>query len=274
MNAIQTSHPSIIKNPALLQNKPHLRRLILFGTPLLTGILLLFHPLPDQTEMRPLDQLEGLELYSLLAPIADQFLIVHLLFALALAMLGLTVFLLLDGVRGLAATLSRIYAFVFAVSYIMYETIIGTVTALLIRGAAALSPDEQAAVGAAVYRNFVDPFLGDLPSVLAIIAWLSWLLTVTSAAFALRRSGKPLGPCILLGLSFVFISHASLLGPIGMLLFLLAVVGIERAGSDHISLALNKTHVQQTSPAILDVVEAVRTDEPLGFRPNLPLILG
>jgi hypothetical protein len=48
------------------------------------------------------------------------------------------------------------------------------------------------------------------------------------AAVALRRSGKSLGACILLGLSFIFISHASMLGPLGMILFLLAVIGIER----------------------------------------------
>jgi hypothetical protein len=178
-----------------------------------------------------MDQLEGIDWYNLMAPIADQFLAVHVLFALALALLGLTVILLLDGVPGLAAKISRVCAFIFSVTYIMYETIIGTVTALLVRGAAALPPDEQAVIGAAVYRNFVDPILGDLPSILSIVAWLSWLLAVTLAAFALRRSGKPLLPCLLLGLSFVFISHASLLGPLGMLLYLLAVIAFERASS-------------------------------------------
>jgi hypothetical protein len=229
----------------MLQDQPRLRRLILFGTPLLTGILLLFHPLPDQTETRPLDQLVGLDICTLMAPIADQFLAVHVLFALALAPLGLTVILLLDGVRGIAATISRVSAFVFAVTYIMYETIIGTVTALLVRGTAGLPPDEQAVIGAAVYRNFADPILGDLPSVLSVVAWLSWLLAVILAAFALRRSGKPLVPCILLGLSFVFISHASLLGPIGMLLFLLAVVALERTGPPVVTRGEN-----ETSPAL------------------------
>ena len=231
----------------MLQDQPHLRRLILFGTPLLTGILLLFHPLPDQAETRPMDQLGGLEVYSLLAPIADQFLAVHVLFALALALLGLTVILLLNGVRGIAAKISRVCAFVFSVTYIMYETIIGTATALLVRGAAALPPDEQAVIGAAVYRNFVDPILGDLPSVLSVLAWLSWLLAVILAAFALRRPGKPLVPCILLGLSFVFISHASLLGPVGMLLFLLAVVTMERAGSPVVTGGENETRLSSYS---------------------------
>jgi hypothetical protein len=113
----------------------------------------------------------------------------------------------------------------------MYETIIGTVTGLLIRDAAALSPTEQAVIGDVIYRNYTDPLLGDLPSVLSVTAWLSWFAAVTLAAFALRRSGKPLGACILLGLSFIFISHASMLGPLGMLFFLFAVVGLERTAS-------------------------------------------
>jgi hypothetical protein len=174
---------------------------------------------------------KGLALYELLAPIAEGFLIVHLIFPLALALLGLSVVLLLNGLRGVAANISRISAFVFVVAYIMYETIIGTVTGLLIRDAAALSPAEQAVIGDAIYRNYTDPVLGDLPSVVSLTAWLSWLVAVVLAAIALRRSGKPLGACILLGLSFIFISDASMLGPLGMLFFLLAVVGLERARS-------------------------------------------
>jgi hypothetical protein len=215
----------------LIKDQPRLRRLILLGTPLFTGLLLLFHPVPDPAEVGPPAGWSGAQVYAMLAPLAGRFLIVHAVFALALALLGLAVILLLDGVPGLGARISRASAFVFGVTYILYETIIGTVTALLVRGAAALPPDEQAVIGAAILRYFKDPYFGDLPSVLSLTAWLSWLLAVTLAAFALRRTGKPLAPCILLGLSFIFISHASMLGPLGMLLFCLAAVGIERARS-------------------------------------------
>ena len=214
----------------MLQDQPRLRRLILLGTPLLTGILLLFHPRPGSAEMGPVEGAGGMDVFALLAPVAGAFLAVHVLFAPALALLGLSVILLLNGVRGIAAKISRVSAFVFIVTYIMYETIIGTVPALLVRGAAALSPDEQAVISGAVNRIFADPILGD-PSLLYGMASLSWPLAVILAAFALRRSGKPRVPCILLGLSFIFTFHASLLGSAGMLLFLLAVVGIERAGS-------------------------------------------
>jgi hypothetical protein len=212
-----------------LQIQPRLRRTILIGTPILTGILLLFHPLPESAETGMTEIPKGLALYELMAPIAEGFLIVHILFPLALALLGLSIILLLNGVGGIAALISRGSAFVFVISYIVYETIIGTVTGLLIRSAAALTPAEQAVIGDALYRNFTDPILGDLPSVVSVTAWISWTLAVILAAFAVRRSGKPLGGCILLGLSFIFVSHASMLGPLGMLLFLLAVIGIERA---------------------------------------------
>lgn len=211
------------------QNHTLLRKLILGGTPLMTGLLLLFHPLPDQAGMQHLELPQGLALYELMTPIAASFLAVHAIFPLALALLGLTVTLLLQGVSGMAANVSRAGAFVFSLTYILYETIIGTVTALLVRGAAGLPHAEQAVIGDAVYRNFTDPIFGDLPSVVSVTAWLSWIITVTLAAVALRRSGKPLGACILLGLSCIFVSHASMLGPLGMLLFFCAVVGLERS---------------------------------------------
>ena len=213
-----------------LQLQPQLRRLILIGTPLLTGILLLFHPRPDPAGTAPLAT-GGMDVYALLAPVADRFLAVHVLFAPALALLGLSVLLLLNGVGGIAAKISRVSVFVFVVSYMMYETIIGTANGLLVRGAAALPSGEQDVISDAVNRIIGDPILGDGTSVLFIIASLSWPLAVTLAAVALRRSGKPLVPCILLGLSAIFTFHASPLGPLGMLLFLLAVVGIERVKS-------------------------------------------
>jgi hypothetical protein len=215
----------------MLQNQSRLRLLILLGTPLLTGTLLILHPLPESAEMGLAEFPKGLALYELIAPIAAGFLVVHTLFPIVLALLGLSVILLLDSASGIAAQFSRISAFLFVITYTLYETIIGTATGLLIRGAATLPPAEQAAIGDAVYRNYTDPIFGDLPSILSLAAWLSWTLAVVLAALALWRSGKPLGACILLALSFIFVSHASPLGPLGMLLFFLAVLWLERAGA-------------------------------------------
>ena len=227
------------------QVQPGIRRVILFATPLMTLILLLLHPLPDPAQMAAADQVRDLDWYLLMAPIADGFLLVHVLFSLALALLASSVFLLLEGLGGIAAGLSRACAFFFGVSYIVYETIIGTVTAMLVRGARALPPGEQAVIGGAIQRNFTDPLLGDLPSVVSLVAWVGWVLAVVLAAVALRRSGKPLAHCVLLGLSSIFFSHASMLGPLGMLFFLLAVVSMERAGS---RADLSQASFQEVSP--------------------------
>ena len=92
------------------QNQTRFRRLILIGTPILTATMLLFHPLPEAAETGMTELPEGLALYELMAPIAEGFLIVHLLFPLALALLGLSVILLLNGVQGITATISRVSA--------------------------------------------------------------------------------------------------------------------------------------------------------------------
>jgi hypothetical protein len=214
---------------AMPHTHSRLRRSLLIAAPLLTGSLLLAHPLPDMSATGLAELPRGIVLYALLAPIADQFLLVHALFPAALALLGLSVISLLAGVPGPAAAVSRAGAVVFGVAYILYETLIGTVTGLLIRGAASLPPEAQAVIGDAIHRNFTDPVFGDLPSVIAVTAWLSWLVAVIAAAVSLRAVGRPRVPCALLGFSAVFVSHASPLGPLGMLLFLLAVIGLERA---------------------------------------------
>ena len=74
----------------ILQVQPRLRRLILIGTPLLTGILLLFHPVANLAETAHVEHPRGMDVYAFIAPVADRFLAVHALFALALALLGLS----------------------------------------------------------------------------------------------------------------------------------------------------------------------------------------
>lgn len=230
-----------------------LRLLLLLGTPVLTLLLLLFHPRPDPSTVGTLQPSGGMDVVALLGPVAGRFLVVHVLFAPLLALLGLSVVRLLDGVRSQAATLARISAFVFAVSYIMYETIAGTATSLLARGALALSPEGQAVISAAVNRILGNPILGD-PSFLFAIASLSWSLAVIPAAVALRRTGHPRLPCILLGLSFIFFSHASLLGLVGLLLFFFGVVGVERAKTP-VAIPRAPAHVSAATPDVLEVIQ-------------------
>jgi hypothetical protein len=215
---------------------PLLRRLVLFGAPLLTFILLIFHPIGDLTELMEAEQFTDIDVYAFVAPVADGFITVHVLFAPMIALMGLAVLLLVNHQRGVVAALSRVAAGVFVVTYIMYETIIGTASGVLVRSAANLPAEAQSIIADMVNGLWNDPIFGD-GGLIATIAMLAWALAVTAAAVSLYRSGKPLGACLLLGFSFMFAFHAPPLGTIGLTLFLLAVWRLERIQSPQIEQA-------------------------------------
>lgn len=215
---------------------PMLRRLILFGAPLLTFIVLVFHPIGDLAELMEAEQFTDIDVYAFIAPVADRFIIVHVLFAPMIALMGLAVLLLVNHQRGIAAAISRVSASVFIVMYIIYETIIGTTSGVLVRSAASLPAEEQAIIADMVNSLWNNPIFGD-GGLIATIAMLAWALAVTSAAVSLYRSGKPLGACLLLGFSFMFAFHAPPLGTIGLALFLLAVWRLERTQEPQIDRA-------------------------------------
>lgn len=221
---------------------PTLRRLILFGAPLLTFILLVFHPIGDLSELMEAEQFTDIDVYAFIAPVADRFIVVHVLFAPMIALMGLAVLLLVNHQRGIAAAFSRVAAGVFIVAYIMYETIIGTASGVLVRSAASLPAEEQAIISAMVNSLWNDSIFGD-GGLIATVAMLSWALAVTSAAVSLYRSGKPLGACLLLGFTFMFAFHAPPLGTIGLALFLLAVWRLERV-SIHQTTGVHEPHLK------------------------------
>lgn len=216
-----------VKHQPIITIHPLLRRLILFGAPLLTFILLVLHPIGDLTELMEAEQFTEIDVYAFIAPVADRFIAVHVLFAPMIALMGLSVLLLVNHQRGITAALSRSAAGVFIVTYIMYETIIGTASGVLVRSAANLPSEAQSIIADMVNGLWNDPIFGD-GGLIATIAMLAWALAVTSAGVSLYRSGKPLAACLLLGFSFMFAFHAPPLGTIGLALFLLAVWRLER----------------------------------------------
>ena len=115
-SAIATSHRQEV-----------LRRVVLFGTPLLLGILELGHPLLDH--MNPI---------RMLAPIATWWIILHLLLVPLFALMGWTLFLLLQGIQNRDATLCR-YATVIYMSFtIGYDTLVGLNSGILASNALTL----------------------------------------------------------------------------------------------------------------------------------------
>jgi hypothetical protein len=199
--------------------------MVLFGEPLFVGLILLFHPshgLPEPG--KPFD------FFGFVAPVADRFVLVHLLFGPALAVLGLAMYFLLNGFHGRAATISRVVTPIAIVAYIMYESIVGSATGNLVRTSLSLPAAQQAVIAQAASKLWADPILGDFPALVPIIAGVGWMLAVIAAAFALRRAGVPISVCLLFVLSIGLTVHSLPSGPIAMLSFFLVAVWVERAG--------------------------------------------
>jgi hypothetical protein len=118
-----------------------------------------------------------------------------------------------------AANLCRLAMFVFAVSFIVFDTAAGIVTGILVQAAQASSePESWRASIEAVWRHpIVGGIRGAIPS-LSTLGALSLAMGTIAAAAALRRNGHGWLPLILLGLSGcgleVFNTHSWPGGPL------------------------------------------------------------
>lgn len=190
-----------------------LRRVVLLGTPLILGILELGHPLLDHTN--PI---------KMLAPIATWWIILHLLLVPLFALMGWTIFLLLQDVHNRAATVSR-YATVVYISFtIGYDTAVGLNSGILVSNAVALPNTQQAVIQQAMHQLFINPAI-----ILSYYILLgAGIVSISSAAWALSRAGVPRLPVfVLLGAILSAYSHATPFGPLGSACFFLAALWIE-----------------------------------------------
>jgi hypothetical protein len=136
--------PHIGKRKAKVEFGLTLRRIVLLGTPLVLTVLLFFHP-------SPYDDVVGK-----LMPIAGWWIALHAIGFLLFALMGVAVWLLTAGLRGVFATLSRVAAVVFAVFYGAGDAIAGISTGILARSAEAGTLGERAAVRA-IETLWADP---------------------------------------------------------------------------------------------------------------------
>lgn len=121
---------------------------------------------------------------------------------------------------GLAAQLCRVAMFVFAVSYVAFDTAAGVVTGVLLQAAHATGESAEAwrAPIAAIWDHAVVGGNSDGAPALAVIGTMAWLIGTLAAAVASRRAGSGWLPVVALAVSafglFVFRTHAWPGGPI------------------------------------------------------------
>jgi hypothetical protein len=193
----------------------------LIGVPLLWGILLLFHPGG-----------EGEEIYLDSQDKVTPFLVVHIGMMLFIPLMAVAVLLLLRGVEGTAARVSRIALVPFVVFYTAWETLQGIGVGILVNELKGLPQAEQA-LREVLVQDFAEHVLIGPFGVFGSIGSMGLIVAAIAAGVALyRHAGAPVSVPVLLGISGLLITvHPPPYGPIGLALFIVAVLIFVRSKS-------------------------------------------
>ena len=150
--------------------------------------------------------------------------IVHIGTMIFIPLMAVAVYVLLRGIEGMAATVSRVALVPFALFYTAWEILLGIGTGALVDEVNGL-PDADQAVGSELVENYADSALIGDPGVFTAIGGLGWITAVIAAAVALRGAGAPMSAAGFLGL------HPPPIGPLGLAFFIAAVVVLVRSQS-------------------------------------------
>jgi hypothetical protein len=192
-----------------------LRRAFLVAVPLGLALALTGHP-PG-----------GPEIFADVRADVDDWVFVHTSLLFFTPLLGIAAFVLLRGLEGRAAALSRIALVFFLVFYTAYEVTVGLGTGVLVDYADGLPPAEQAAVADAIQHYNRNGLLAD-PSISLVLGFLGWVVAMLAGAVACHRAGAGRAVTALVALSALFAVHPPPIGPIGLVCFAGAAVLLER----------------------------------------------
>jgi len=141
--------------------------------------------------------------------------------------MGAALWLLTDGLHGIATTVSRLGAAVFVVFYGAGDTLMGIATGILARGADDLPTEVREGRAEAIGRVFEDP----TANILNLVGELGWLVGLLAAVVALHAGDSPRLPLVLLVLSgcvlLVVFDHPAPYGPIVFGSFFLGALWLE-----------------------------------------------
>ena len=190
--------------------------ILLIGTPLAWAVLLWFHPAvpPDDVYGRLRDEIATYQ-------------VVHVGTLIFIGLMGVALYMLVRGLPGTAARISRVAIGPFVLLYGAWETVIGLAVSALVRHANDAPVSQRPAVSDAIQAVGSDVIVGD-PGALVSIGALAWIAAVIAAAVAVRRAGAPILATALLALSLVVVSHPPPIGPIGLACFAGAVLVLYR----------------------------------------------
>ena len=197
---VRTEVRSVQSEPGIF-----MRRTVLLGVPLLYLMLGLLHPTSNPEVGDETDFFIGLH-------VAQLFLI---------AGLAYTLWLLVQGLAGRAATVARALILPFVVGYTALDSVLGLAWGIAAEKANGLSPADRPAAG-----RLIDALLEPEPRgyILYFGAGLLWLAVALTVVTALRtRAPRPALVLMAIGAIVFALGHARPMGPIGMTLFLAGI---------------------------------------------------
>jgi hypothetical protein len=189
--------------------------LVVLAAPLLWVVVAIVHPGGVGDEPAP---------YAGIADDANKWIFVHFSQLVLTPLVGLGVWMLLDGIQSVAATLARAFLVVWMVFFSAFDAIAGVAVGVLTRHANNLAGEEREAVVGAIDFLFQDSRFagGDNYSVLGILGQFSWVVLVLAAIVALWRAGASR---LIVGatfLSLLFASHAGYPAAVGLVALFVA----------------------------------------------------
>jgi hypothetical protein len=193
----------------------------LIGVPLAWAILLLFHPGGA-----------GDEIYLDVQDNVTRFLVVHIGMVIFIPLMAVVVYLLLRGVEGTAAWVSRIALVPFVVFYSAWEVLQGIGVGILVNELKGL-PETSEALRTELVQDFADhPLIGPF-GVFVSLGSVGLIVAAIAAGVALHRhAGAPASVAVLLGISgFLITAHPPPYGPMGLAIFVVAVLLFRRSQS-------------------------------------------
>ena len=187
------------------------------GVPLAWAVLLLFHPVGDG------------DWYDVLRDELTAWLTVHVGSMLFIPLLAGVVFVLLRGIDGTAARVSRVALVVFAIVYTGFEVALGIGAGLLTDAINAL-PAGQRGTGADLLESYTD---STILRVMETVGSVAWLVAVAAAGIALYRRAHTASSVAVVVLFLIsapgIVIHVTPIGPVALALFIVALVLVMRA---------------------------------------------
>jgi len=181
------------------------RAVLLIGVPAAFSVLLWFHPMLSD--------------YDDLAGVATRFQVVHVAMVLTLCLVAVGMYVLLEGLRGRAASVARVALVPFVAFYVPYVAFEGVALGVLGQELGALSAAQGDVAGTRLVEEFAtNPILGE-PGVFWALGSTAWIVAVVATVVAFRRAGAPVALQVLLGASALIATHAPPLAPVGLLCF-------------------------------------------------------